>query len=115
MRVLVVFFIIIVVAASLAAPVSAQSGLSVSGYAFTTPAAAEAAARTGSYAGGRWVVQSPVVRAYGSVYYTNAGWVVAFVVHQPPTRTVNPTVPYRTGFDVFWFQALGQDTQPFWW
>lgn len=93
----------------------AHEGLSVSGYAYTTQVAAEAALATGNYAGGRWVVRAPVIRAYGRVYYTNAGWVVAFVFYQPTGRDVNRSARYKTGFDVFWFTALGQDTAPFWW
>jgi hypothetical protein len=104
---------LLVAPAASAAP--AHAGLAVSGYAYTTPAAAETALATGNYAGGRWVVRSPVVRAYGSIYLAQAGWVVAFVVHQPAKRQV--TVPrVRTGFDVLWFgDPLNQDTPPFWW
>jgi hypothetical protein len=120
--------IVVLAATTVVAPVSAacpfpvggrapaaQSGLSVSGYAFTTSAAAQTALATGNYAGGRWAARSPVVRAYGSVYLAEAGWVVAFVVHQPAKRQV--TAPrVRTGFDVLWFgDPLNQDTPPFWW
>jgi hypothetical protein len=112
LAVLAVLVLAVVPAAS-AAP--AHAGLSVSGYAFTTQAAAEAALTTGKYAGGRWVVKSPVIRSYNSgVVYANAGWVVPFIYHQPTTRQVNPQ-PKVSGIDYVWFQGLGMDNAPFWW
>ncbi|MBU0493424.1 MAG: hypothetical protein KKA73_03630 [Chloroflexi bacterium] len=96
-----------------AAPANATT--TVSGYAFASSAAALQAARTGSYAGGTWVTSQTVIRWSGSVAYTSAGWVVPCVTATDTTRTLNSQSYSYQGWDILWFQGLGQDVRPFWW